>query len=64
MIYKKDVGVLSKDEQIKYWKESFDLTYEMLDKMSEVYMEQLDFHRGIILELRNKLHEARRANSQ
>jgi len=59
-----DIKNLNDAEQIQYWKYSYHKAMGMFEDCAENYIEQLDFHRSIIKDLRMKLQEAQRANHQ
>jgi ribosomal protein L19E len=55
----KDIEGLNDKEQIQYWKYSYHKAYGMFEDCAENTMEQVDFYRKVIRELRRQLQEAR-----
>lgn len=55
----KDIEGLNDKEQIQYWKYSYHKAYAMFEDCAENTMEQVDFYRKVIRELRRQLQEAR-----
>lgn len=53
-----DKDGLDDKEQIQYWKFSYHQAMGMFEDCAENYIEQLEFHRAIIKDLRMKLKEA------
>jgi hypothetical protein len=53
-----DKNGLNDKEQIQYWKFSYHQAMGMFDECAENYIEQLEFHRAIIKDLRMKLKES------
>ena len=53
-----DKDDLNDKEQIQYWKFSYHQAMGMFEDCAENYIEQLEFHRAIIKDLRMKLKEA------
>jgi ribosomal protein L19E len=55
----KDIEGLNDKEQIQYWKYSYHKAYGMFEDCAENTMEQVDFYRKVIRELRRQLQEAK-----
>ena len=54
-----DKDGLNDKEQIQYWKFSYHQAMGMFEDCAENYIEQLEFHRAIIKDLRMKIKEAK-----
>jgi hypothetical protein len=55
---------LNDKQQIQYWKYSYHKAMGMFEDCAENYIEQLDFHRAIIKDLRTQIKEMQsRVNS-
>jgi ribosomal protein L19E len=54
-----DIKGLNDKEQIQYWKYSYHKAYGMFEDCAENTMEQVDFYRKVIRELRSQLQEAK-----
>lgn len=52
-----DKSGLNAEEQVRYWKYSYHQAMGMFDDCAENYMEQLEFHRAIIKDLRAQIKE-------
>lgn len=52
-----DKDGLNTEEQIRYWKYSYHQAMGMFEDCAENYIEQLEFHRAIIRELRAQIKE-------